>query len=440
MAGLPDPNSGSRLRRPRWRWLLLGGMLLVVLLIRLGAWQGLLRPVRIAGDSMADTFLGPHYVVHCADCGIDFHCGLDFPPADGEAMCPNCGYADNSVESLPIVAGQRVVIDRWLMPWQRVRTWQAVAFSYPADREFLAIKRVVAGGSGRVAIRHGDVYVDGHIQRKTLDQLRQVCILVHDDHFRPSRNASLPSRWSGISDDSAWKCVPAGYELDRLKVGDQLAVDWLRYNQWVCWPNASPPAPRYAPAPILDHYGYNQSLSRSGLHRITDLLLQCNVMLRGQGRLLLQINAGTDTFQLELTCPPQTIRLVHNGETAWRLPAVREHLPWDVSLAVCDQQVFGSIAGQRLPTYSYTPLAASPSQAQTQLAIGARGVRVQLEAPRIYRDLYYLGPGGEQVWEDPEPLQYDQYFVLGDNVPISIDSRLGGAIDRADIVGSVFGW
>lgn len=222
MAGLPDPNSGSRLRRPRWRWLLLGGMLLVVLLIRLGAWQGLLRPVHIAGDSMADTFLGPHYVVHCADCGIDFHCGLDFPPADGEAMCPNCGYADNSVESLPIVAGQRVVIDRWLMPWQRVRTWQAVAFSYPADREFLAIKRVVAGGSGRVAIRHGDVYVDGHIQRKTLDQLHKFASWFMTITFVPRATPVCPVA-GAVS-----RTIPPGSvcQRDTNWTGSRSATNW----------------------------------------------------------------------------------------------------------------------------------------------------------------------------------------------------------------------
>lgn len=37
----------------------------------------------------------------------------------------------------------------------------------------------------------------------------------------------------------------------------------------------------------------------------------------------------------------------------------------------------------------------------------------------------------------PVLLQDDQYFVLGDNVPLSIDSRYEGPIDRADIMGRV---
>ena len=61
---------------------------------------------------MAETLCGPHYSVRCADCGIEFRCGVEFPPVDELAVCPNCGYPENQVDTASIVPGERVVIDR----------------------------------------------------------------------------------------------------------------------------------------------------------------------------------------------------------------------------------------------------------------------------------------------------------------------------------------
>ncbi len=40
-------------------------------------------------------------------------------------------------------------------------------------------------------------------------------------------------------------------------------------------------------------------------------------------------------------------------------------------------------------------------------------------------------------WVAPQPLQAEQWFVLGDNVPVSVDSRLWSSIDGANILGPV---
>lgn len=78
------------------------------------------------------------------------------------------------------------------------------------------------------------------------------------------------------------------------------------------------------------------------------------------------------------------------------------------------------------------------------LAIGVCGLTVEEVRWRLYRDVYYYWPGDETAAssERAVTLGPNEYFVLGDNVPVSYDSRYeplsrlpGGAI-----LGRVIDW
>ncbi len=43
-------------------------------------------------------------------------------------------------------------------------------------------------------------------------------------------------------------------------------------------------------------------------------------------------------------------------------------------------------------------------------------------------------------WQAPDRLECGQWFVLGDNVPISVDSRYWSALEEPLIVGVVRPW
>ncbi len=423
-------------RRPPWLLLLILFVVAASVLARCLALQGWIRPVRIVGGSMAEAFFGDRYQLRCDDCGFPFSCGVDLPPRDDLAVCPNCGYCRNRVHARALVPGQRVLIDRWRGVLSRLQNGQVIAYRSATDNDFLAVKRIAAAGAGRVAICDGDLWVDGQIQRKSLKQLHEVSILVHDDDFRPVGDPTLPPRWQAASDDSPWHATPSGY---RFSPSDRAPaeVEWLEYVQWVCWPYASPPRPRTSASSILDHYGHNQGLSRGTLRRVTDLLLQCDVEATGTGRLLVQIASAGDDFQLELACNPARVRLLANDQTVWQVPAAQFAQPWHLELAVCDRQVLAAINGIDLPRYAFEPAALATEPPTAPVAVGAVQMQVELSALRIYRDLYYLGPLGEQHWEAPYLLQPDQVFVLGDNVPVSVDSRRIGPVKREQILGPI---
>jgi len=59
----------------------------------------------------------------------------------------------------------------------------------------LSVKRIVAMPGEHVAIRCGDLFINGAICRKSLECQRRLVILVHDSRYLPKRNRTLPARW-----------------------------------------------------------------------------------------------------------------------------------------------------------------------------------------------------------------------------------------------------
>jgi type IV secretory pathway protease TraF len=73
--------------------------------------------------------------------------------------------------------------------------------------------------------------------------------------------------------------------------------------------------------------------------------------------------------------------------------------------------------------------------------MGAQGLAVRLDNLTLYRDLYYgtqavgVRPPLTGAWR----LAADEYFLLGDNAPVSLDSRRWGPVPRRLVVGKLLG-
>ncbi|MCU0958733.1 MAG: S26 family signal peptidase [Pirellulaceae bacterium] len=409
--------------------------LLVATVTRGAFLRGVWRPVRVSGGSMAETFSGPHFAVTCRDCGFPFRCGVEYPPRHDDATCPNCGSGDNPVVTTVVEPGQRVLIDRWPALVRRLDVWQPVAFRTPAEPAALTVKRLVARGPGRVWIRDGDVYVDDHVQQKELTQLRAVRVIVHDDRFR----AAGPPRWQARDATSLWRRTPRGYRRDD-SAGHRGPIDWLAYQQWTCWPQDDPRRPRTHPVAVVDQDAYNQSLSRGNLHPVPDLMLSCRIGLSPDARCTLRLVSRTDTFDWELDAGHTRWQLLWNGAAASSGQRPARRGPWYVEFAVCDHRVLAALDGTTVVQFDYQPGVSPGDFSATRVAIGAAGSSMQCDAIRLHRDLYYLGPGGAVSWMAPNRLECGQWFVLGDNVPISIDSRFWSALEEPLIAGVVRRW
>lgn len=441
MPSYPNPT-----RRPRLRLLVEFFVLLLVTVLLLRTWyvEGLLVPCRVTSGSMAETLLGPHREVTCRDCGHHFVCGADVQPVSTGATCPNCGCADNDLAAQPDLTGDLLLIDKSAFHLRPPRRWEVVAFRRPQQADKIHVKRVVGLPGESIQIRDGDVYVEGRLQRKTLVQQRAMAILVHDANSRPKLDPNPPDRWRGKNKDSEWASA-AGRFARRSTPGDD-EVDLLEYRHWCREPGQEGV---FSECPITDLCGYNQTRPRrhENIHPVFDLMLSLRLVETwGQGWLNVTATDGQEDFEVLIHPNRNRYESLHNRRPiptdAARLPPLPpqgDELLLELSLF--DRQFLLAFNGRTVITYPYGPSETGKRKPTSRpLAIGARKLGVTIRDLRVYRDVYYTTPIGiEGRWGLDKPLMLgeNQYFVLGDNSPISEDSRTWpeGAIPARLLVG-----
>lgn len=390
------------------------GLIITALVLRTWLVQGLIVPVTVAAGSMAQTYLGPHRQTACRSCGFPIRCGLERLPADGYALCPNCGDAGNDLTRAPDQPGSRLLIDRATFNWLPPERWDTVIVRFPGEAQQLYLKRLVGFPGEAVEIRHGDLYINGQLARKTFSQICSLAALVHDHTFRPKTARPRAPRWQPERQDSHWQANPDGsFSFAAEANHSRNGFDWLSFHP-------------FNNRPVTDDYAYNQSESRR-LNEVHDVGLTCEVEWQGVQTLALQAVDGLEQFELCLVPQQQWLELRHNGQMVERVSATfPRKKPFELAWWLVDQQLLFAIEGELLLTYLYK--AATPRLAPRHpLAIGAGTGQVKLAKLRVWRDVYYTDPGAGRFrfgLDRPYRLREDEFFVLGDNSPISIDSRV----------------
>jgi signal peptidase I len=275
-----------------------------------------------------------------------------------------------------------------------------------------------------------------------LPQQRAVAVLVHDANHQPSIDPAPPPRWQGTK-NSRW--ISAGGRFAHPQISAKEAdEDWLEYRHWQRVPGR---AGEVREGPVTDLCGYNQTQPRreEDVHTVGDLLLSLRlVKSTGRGRLVLRASDGADEFRVGID-PHQRRYEVRRGGlpvpgAAGELPPPGDGISLEVSLF--DQQFLLAFDGRAAATIPYEPSQARQQPTSPPLAVGSQGgLGVEICDLRVYRDVYYTHPIGLQGrWgvDEPVRLAADEYFVLGDNSPISEDSRTwpgGPAVDANLLVG-----
>jgi signal peptidase I len=448
MAGARDRTTSQRRRRSRkgsaWRWIVERLVFLAVAVLVLRSWyfEGLFVRLQVVSGSMADGLWGVHRDVVCLDCGHPFACGADVRPVSPRAVCPNCGCAENDLGGQPDVDGDRVLVEKSIFSLRAARRWEPVAFRDPAQPSRILVKRVVGLPGESVQIREGDVYVDGQIQRKDLLEQRALAVLVHDAGHTPRVDLGLPPRWDDEQVGTGWGGAEGRFA--HPAVPGSSSVSWLTYRHWRRVPGRPG---KVAEGPITNVRGYNQGRGQraENIHPVTDLLLSFRVVrIFGEGELWVRATDGCEQFDVRMETGHRSYEVFANGDPLGsagrgKLPARTADLHVEVSLF--DRQFLLAFDGHPAMVWPYQRADPEPSPTSRPLAIGSRGPGVQLRDLRVYRDVYYTHPVGVKGrWglEQPVRLGADEYFVLGDNSPVSEDSRTwpdGPAVPTSLLVG-----
>ena len=409
---------------------------------------------------MAPALKGSHFNQPCLDCKFPIHVAVDLLSNPQWLTCPNCGYRENRLDESKRQPGERVWIDHWAKVFNRLERWDSVAFHHRFDQESgsrrsrLAVKRVIGLPGEQIGVRGGEIYADGILVRKSMDQFREMAILLFDTYYRPELTKGIPDRFEPVGSRSYWKRLATGYQFEDPKRRTSTSqprslseLDQLLYQHWACMVNQVPQKARSANSLVLDHYCYNHGLSRGQLLPVKDLLFKCSLTPGDRGLLTFSLFSGGDCFEMWLDFDAERFELRRNTNSivSGKFLHGLKRKSLDLEFAVVDQQVMFVINGRTWLRHLFSAgkvtkdATVAGLDAEHPLMIAAEHLEVQVHRIQLYRDIYWSGPAHtEQEWRTTSRLHPNEYLLVGDNVPVSEDCRhWGRGIMREAILGKV---
>ena len=423
----------------------------------------------ISTGSMAPALFGYHKRVVCPSCRFSFALGDSIAEqsaeklngteaADGTlarsgtvtAVCPNCSQASIDVTNVPRNQGDQLLVHKHAFLLHRPRRWEVAVFRNPFQPAQAYVKRIVGLPGESIQVIDGDVFIDGAIQRKGLVSQRAARILVYDTDFRPAAaDPTWQPRWTPEPAPVPWTVADNRFDLDDDRQdatgGDNWDIAWVQYRHWVRSEN---PGQHPQLEPVTDVYGYNRRGNAANIHTVRDLMLAANVTIRrGRGKFVVQMNDGEQTFQCVINTAQASVQLLDDSarivvrQAPLEIEEFGDGQPILLEMSLIDRQVLVAIDG-RLPfkPWPMSGLGRSTSPPTAPVRFGARGLTVTVSSPKLYRDVYYTRGKAFNGVENSYQLGSDEFFMLGDNSPVSLDSRSwpDGAVSGRLFIGKPF--
>lgn len=490
----------------------------------------------ISTGSMAPSLLGYHKRIECPSCHFTFQLGVAFddsvsdsavagsvsglPDQHHLAGCPNCGQQGIDVARVPRNQGDQLLVHKHAYLFSRPQRWQPAVFRNPQHPFQVYVKRIAGLPGELIQIRDGDVWVNGELQRKSLESQRAIRIPVYDHEFEPDSDADWSDRWVNQSDtsDVKWSRVGQGFRCDGAEGKSATAPVWLRYRHWlrsggehetavpldrvpsgfetaVHKLSAGVPfdiansrlqvrfdasahmlicrgvmrdswrdrllrvsddaefqqairllADRSHEGVVTDLCSYNDPDWDGSSSPVYDLMLDCELTVESPaGQALFEMHDGIRAYTLVLDRSSSEARLMASGE---ELPMRTSSVPrdsWDspirVEFSVFDRQVLVALNGMLF----FKPLRVPDQWVRTgpvksPVRIGSWNSRVAIDRIKLFRDVFYTRGKARNGVDEPYQLADDEYFMLGDNSPVSSDSRNwpDGAVNESLLVGRPF--
>jgi signal peptidase I len=403
-----------------------------ILLLRTFAAEAYVVPT----GSMAPTLLGFHKELTCPNCKFPFVIGMDEQGRTGRPVCPNCGQDGLSKVEAVECNGDRLLVQKLLFDFRRPRRWEVAVFHSPNESEQAYVKRVVGLPGESIQVVDGDVHIDGRIVRKSLAEQRATRILLYDNDFVPADADRYP-RWVFRGGDRYRRAIKSGWHAEGTRLIHEPTPtsvdreDWFEYRHW------DPDRGRFGP--VRDFCPYNGGDVR-GDNVVRDLMFEADLSVRPEVKSVsLRLDHGGDHFLVVLPVDrPGAAEVRRNGlvlgvsNPSGGLSSSPPRSPRFARLeaSVIDRRIIVALDGVPL----FDPIdyegARRPGlgTASSPLALGVLGGSMEVKRLRVYRDIYYTGSlalGGRRPFgvDEPYALKADEFFVLGDNSPVSNDSR-----------------
>jgi signal peptidase I len=160
---------------------------------------------RIPTGSMADTLKGAHFRLRCRQCGYAYDRGFrpgdyrmpeDTIPADNVeppvTRCPSCGYYHQRPfrPKMPVANGDRILVLKCIYQFAEPKRWDVIVFKNPPEPSINYIKRLIGLPGEEVQIIDGDIYINGQIARKPPKVQNELWMPVYNNNYQPVRPRS----------------------------------------------------------------------------------------------------------------------------------------------------------------------------------------------------------------------------------------------------------
>ncbi len=443
---------------------------LAVMLVRALAVEGYI----ISTGSMAPFLLGYHKQVVCPECQFPFAVGVpveDDPSAHGPVTCPNCGQGPIELGQVPRNEGDQLLVQKLSYLFRRPWRWEIVVFQNPSRPTQAYVKRVIGLPGEEVQVLAGDVWINGELVRKDLAEQRSTRIPIDSHAHRPQGRDDL--RWQA---DDGWKTTASGFEFsanrspahstgdgrgegassDRGEAlgpltlalspdarergpGKDASLAWVTYRGDAPKRVGTQPPKSVLQTWPADDYAYNALVERSTRYLVRDVMAAMQIELqRGRGEFSLVMSDGQQTFEVRLAAGDRELRLFVDGHAQPDETAKLSGPLWQntllIEMSLFDRQFLFALGGQTIFTRKLNGFAgegrngrrageAAGSNGGSPVRFGARDLHVNVSELTLYRDVFYTRGDGRHGVGQPHQLGPDEYFFLGDNSPVSLDSR-----------------
>ncbi len=390
-----------------------------------------LPKMEVTGASMAPTLLGRHIEASCSACGVVWPAyGISEAVQSARVICWNCG-SEVTLDATEIRRGKAVRLVPRTAAESAFTVGELVAVGWPqsdtpdfqgsssslgngdvddvhvqADElDTLSVKRIVAGPGQVVTHRSGQLLVDA---APILPE--RIWLPVHNDAHRNGGQSWWIPQPDG--EEPSVEQTAGGFRM--LAIASDADSDAEATSDWLVYHHRSVHH-GMRPDRVRDDVPGNVTEVRA-LLPVSRLRLSLRVEATWPGRLEAAFWDGVAV----------TVRRVDllSGTTHLEVNGPRLHPP--ATSATADSVIHQS--DSRLPDLSeHRPIA-------IRVVAGA----VEITQVRIDRPLEYrIDPRLAATVDWPIELAADQYFLLGDNVPLSIDSRHFGPVAGTRIVGRI---
>lgn len=419
----------------------------VILFLRSAA----VEPFGVPTGSMAPTLTGDHLAFTCPDCGFPIRIGKPgredrFSSEGSHVECPNCAKPGLSLENVPLIVGDRLLVDKNTFGLRKPHRWEVAVFWCPVDSTKPYVKRVIGRPGEKVLLRGGDVLIDGQLARKTLGEATELLVPVFDMNYLPEKGWA--SRWSPLplpeprgveSPPTVPSILVSGSEL-RLEGSLQPNnTSFIEYVHRIYDERSTQDEER----PITDQFIYNATQGYP--YPVHDFYVSFDLeILPGSGTFFCELTDGLDRASAQLAigadAPPSQLNREGVGAvretSATRLESGKTYR---VEMAHIDRRVSVRI-DRRM---AFKPLDLEPVNSRNDVSrpvrLGIRGGSAIVRNFRLARDVFYR-PQGDHAVGVPCELGENEYFMLGDNSGNSDDSRTWRVpgVSEADIFGKPF--